>query len=386
MPKLSVADLDLSGRLVLTRVDFNVPMHQGVITDDSRITATLPTLRYLREHGARTVLCSHLGRPKGKIDLKYTLRPVAEHLERVLDANVGFCPETVGPLANEMASKLEPGGVMLVENLRFQAGEEANDEGFSRQLAELGDVYVNDAFGAAHRAHASTAGVTRFFTEAAAGFLMLRELDYLGRVLAAKEHPFVVILGGAKASDKLPLISHLARTADHLLIGGGMAYTFLRAQGKPIGDSLVQDDFVPAAGDLLKQAKHGQILLPTDHVLEEGTVVHEIPAHGKAMDIGPATRAAFARAIAPARIVFWNGPMGVFERPPLDAGTLAVARAVAGCPGVTVAGGGDSVAALRASGLEDKLTHVSTGGGASLEFLAGDTLPGVAALTEAPSA
>src|SRR6185312_2427431 len=214
MPKLSVADLDLSGRLVLTRVDFNVPMHQGVITDDSRITATLPTLRYLREHGARTVLCSHLGRPKGKIDLKYTLRPVAEHLERVLDANVGFCPETVGPLANEMASKLEPGGVMLVENLRFQAGEEANDEGFSRQLAELGDVYVNDAFGAAHRAHASTAGVTRFFTEAAAGFLMLRELDYLGRVLAAKEHPFVVILGGAKASDKLPLISHLARTAD----------------------------------------------------------------------------------------------------------------------------------------------------------------------------
>ncbi len=382
MAKLSVTDLDLDGRLVLLRVDFNVPLQGNQVADDNRLTATLPTLRLLMNKRARVVMCSHLGRPKGKPDPKYSLRPVAEHLERLLGVSVGFCPETVGPRAQEMAARLEPGGFLLLENLRYQAAEEANDPEFARQLAELGEVYVNDAFGAAHRAHASTAGVTKYFTQAAAGLLLQKELNYLGKVLAAREHPFVVILGGAKASDKLPLIAHLARQADQLLIGGGMAYTFLKAQGKGIGDSLLQADFVLAAGKLLAEAKPGQFVLPVDHVLEDGTVVTEIPAGRKAMDIGPETRRIFAGHITRARMVFWNGPMGVFEKPPLDAGTLAVAAAVAACAGTTVAGGGDSVAALRAAGVEDKLSHVSTGGGASLEFLSGDVLPGVAALTE----
>lgn len=387
MAKLSVMDLardgGLEGRLVLMRVDFNVPLDGETVVDDNRITATLPTIQYLIQQRARIVLCSHLGRPKGHPDPRYSLRPVAKHLERLLGQSVGFCPETVGETAMAMVSRLAPGGVLLLENLRFQPGEEANDGEFARQLAALGEVYVDDAFGAAHRAHASTVGAAKLFPRAAAGFLLLRELQYLGRVLAADEHPFVVILGGAKASDKLPLIAHLARHADQLLIGGGMAYTFLRAQGQPIGNSLVQSDFVAAAGDLLQSARAGQFVLPVDHVLEDATVVTTIPDGGKAMDIGPRTREFFARHIAPARILFWNGPMGVFEKPPLDAGTLAVAKAVAACGGVTVAGGGDSVAALRAAGLEDQLSHISTGGGASLEFLAGDTLPGVAALTEA---
>ncbi len=383
MSKLTLAKLELANRLVLARVDYNVPLAAGAVSDDTRIAATLSTLRYLLQHEARVVLCAHLGRPKGKPDLRYSLRPVAERLERLLDRNVGFCPETVGPRAAEMAARLETGGVLMVENLRFQPGEEANDPEFARQLAELGEVYVDDAFGAAHRAHASNVGVVRYFPQAAAGLLMQRELEYLGRIRDAHEHPFLVLLGGAKASDKLPLMAHLARRADTLLIGGGMAYTFLQAQGKPVGRSLVQPDLVAAAGQLLAQARPGQILLPEDHVLADGTVVAEIPADGQAMDIGPRTRTKFADAIARARILFWNGPMGVFEQPPLDAGTLAVARAVAACAGTTVAGGGDSIAALRAAGLEDKLSHISTGGGASLEYLAGERLPGVEALSEA---
>jgi len=382
MAKLSVKDLDVNGKLVLLRVDFNVPLAGNQVADDARITASLPTIRHLIEHGARVVMCAHLGRPKGKPDARYSLKPVAEHLERLLDKNVGFSPETVGATAQEMAARLAPGGLLMVENLRFQPGEEANDAAFARQLSELGEVYVNDAFGADHRAHASTVGVTKFFTQAAAGFLLQKELDYLGRVLVAKDHPFVVILGGAKISDKLPLIAHLAKQADRLLIGGGMAYTFLKAQGQGIGDSLVQEDFLDAAKKLLAESRPGQFVLPVDHVLEHGEVVRDIPAGGKAMDIGPESRANFAGHIATAKILFWNGPMGVFEKPPLDAGTLAVARAVAMCAGVTVAGGGDSVAALRAAGVEDKLSHVSTGGGASLEFLSGDVLPGVAALTD----
>jgi phosphoglycerate kinase len=382
MAKLTLAQLEMAGRLALVRVDYNVPLHDGAVADDTRIAATLPTLRTMLQREARLVLCSHLGRPKGKPDPRYSLRPVAERLERLLERNVGFCPETVGPRAAEMAARLESGGVLMVENLRFQPGEEANDAEFARRLAELGEVFVNDAFGAAHRAHASTVGVVRYFPQAAAGLLMQRELEYLGRIRDAKEHPFLVLLGGAKASDKLPLMAHLAQRADELLIGGGMAYTFLAAQAQPVGRSLVQPEFIEAAGKLLAQARPGQILLPEDHVLADGTVVTRIPADGQAMDIGPRTRAKFADHIARARILFWNGPMGVFEKPPLDAGTLAVARAVAACAGTTVAGGGDSIAALRAAGLEDKLSHISTGGGASLEYLAGEKLPGVEALTE----
>lgn len=384
MRKLSVRDLNLASELVLTRVDFNVPLEGGVVVDDNRIAATLPTIRYLRDRGARVVLCSHLGRPKGKPDARYSLRPVAERLAQLLDTNVGFCPVTVGPEAQEMASRLEPGGVLLLENLRFQPGEEANSPEFARQLAELGELYVDDAFGAVHRAHASTAGVARLFPQAAAGLLLLRELDFLQRVLDAREHPFLVLMGGAKAGDKLPFLSHLARKADRLLIGGGMAYTFLKAQGQEVGASLLQPEFIEPIRALLAKAAPDQFVLPVDHVLENGEVVATIPPGGKAMDIGPKTQARFAKEIASARILFWNGPMGVFEKPPLDRGTLAVARAVAACEGTTVAGGGDSIAALRAAGLEDKLSHVSTGGGAALEFLAGDPLPGVEALTEVP--
>ncbi|MGH9417461.1 MAG: phosphoglycerate kinase [Terriglobales bacterium] len=382
MRKLSVMDLDLGDELVLMRVDYNVPLTAGVVLDDNRISTTLPTLRYLQSRKARVVLCSHLGRPKGKPEECYSLRPVAERLQRLLGGNVGFCPVTVGPEAQEMASRLEPGSVMLLENLRFQPGEEANDPGFSRQLAELGEVYVNDAFGVAHRAHASTVGAARLFPQAAAGLLLLGELDYLQRVLDAREHPFLVLLGGAKAGDKLPFLSHLARKADRLLIGGGMAYTFLKAQGQEVGASLLQPEFIEPIRALLHSAAAGQFVLPVDHVLENGEVVTAIPPGGKAMDIGPKTRDVFAQQIAAARMLFWNGPMGVFEKPPLDAGTLAVARAVAACPGTTVAGGGDSIAALRAAGVEGQLSHVSTGGGAALEFLAGDPLPGVEVLTE----
>lgn len=383
MGKLSVTQLELAGRLALTRVDFNVPLTaSGAVADDSRIIATLPTLRYLSEHGARVVLCSHLGRPKGKVDMRFSLRPLAERLEHSLGRSVGFCPQTTGSLPREMTARLERGGLLLLENLRFDAGEEANDPLFAEQLAQLGEVYVNDAFGVAHRAHASTVGVTRFFAQCAAGLLLERELEFLSRLLAAKEHPYVVLLGGAKAGDKLPLVSNLLDKADRLMIGGGMAYTFLRAQGKAVGASLVQEDFVGAAAEILQRAKPGQILLPSDHVLENREVVRDIPVNAKAMDIGPETRERFAAEIARARMLFWNGPMGVFEKPPLDAGTLAVARAVAACAGVTVAGGGDSIAALKAAGVEEQLSHISTGGGASLEFLAGDTLPGVAALTE----
>lgn len=382
MSKLGLTGLEVHGRRVLARLDYNVPLQGHSVSDDSRLMATVPTLRYLREHQASVVVCAHLGRPKGKPDPRYSLRPVAERLERLLGHSVGFCPETVGPRAREMAARLEPGGVLLVENLRFQPGEEANDAAFARQLAELGEVYVDDAFGAAHRAHASTVGVVAHMPQAAAGFLMERELDYLGQVRAAHTRPFLVLVGGAKASDKLPLLAHLAKSADQLLIGGGMAFTFLRAQGLATGDSLLEPDFVESAARLLAAAG-GKILLPQDHVLSDGSVVAQIPAGGKAWDIGPATRASFAQAIARARMLFWNGPMGIFEKPPFDAGTRAVAHAVADCAGTTVVGGGDSVAALRTAGLEDRVSHISTGGGAALEFLAGEELPGVAALTEA---
>ena len=394
----SLRDLPSQPGRVLVRADFNVPLDHGRVSDDTRIRETLPTLAALHAKGARVILCSHLGRPKGKPDPRYSLRPVAERLSRLLsehlgrDVPVGFCPVTVGLEAEEMSQSLEPGGFLLLENLRFQPGEEANDPEFARQLAQLADVYINDAFGSAHRAHASTVGITRHLPLALAGRLMEKELQYLGRALHTPEHPYVVILGGAKISDKIPVLASLARQADVILIGGGMAYTFLAAQGIAIGDSLFEPEQTATARDLLQQSQAGkfQLLLPVDHVVAprlapgvKSEIVTEIPAGQKALDIGPQTRSLYASALAGARMILWNGPMGVFEVPPFDQGTLAVAQAVAATPAVSIVGGGDSVAAVHAVHLADRMSHISTGGGASLEYLSGAVLPGVAALTPA---
>lgn len=402
MPKLTVRDVPVANRRVLVRVDFNVPLaasRAGArVADDTRIRATLPTLEYLIGQKAKLILCSHLGRPMGHPDPAFSLRPVAERLRVLLDEKlgpgiqVGFCPQTVGLQAREMAQGLDAGHVLLLENLRFQPQEEANDAGFAQDLASLAELYVNDAFGSAHRAHASTVGVTQFLQPAVAGLLMERELRYLGQALGHPQHPFVVILGGAKVADKLPVLQSLAPHADVILIGGGMAYTFLAARGEPVGASLCEPDRFPVARQILQQAQaKNQLRLPVDHVVAEKlaagaphqTVAH-IPAGQKALDIGPKTRELYAAAIAPAKTIVWNGPMGVFEIPPFDQGTLAVARAVAQATArgaVSIAGGGDSVAALEAAGVARQITHISTGGGASLEFLAGIQLPGVAALT-----
>lgn len=397
-PFRTLRDLPSQPGRVLVRVDFNVPLDHGRVGDDTRIRETLPTLAALHAKGARVILCSHLGRPKGKADPRYSLRPVAERLSRLLsehigrDIPVGFCPATVGLEAEEMSRALEPGGFLLLENLRFHAGEEANDAEFARQLAQLAEVYVNDAFGSAHRAHASTVGVTRSMPLSVAGRLLEKELEYLGRALHAPEHPYVVILGGAKISDKIPVLASLARHADTILIGGGMAYTFLAAQGIPIGDSLFEPEQTATAQELLEQARAGkfQLLLPEDHVVAprlapgvQAEIVTTIPAGQKALDIGPQTRTRYAAALAGAKMVLWNGPMGVFEVPPFDQGTLAVAQAVAAAPAVSIVGGGDSVAAVHAIRLADRMSHISTGGGASLEYLSGAILPGVAALTPA---
>ncbi|MGH9543165.1 MAG: phosphoglycerate kinase [Terriglobales bacterium] len=401
MKKRSVRDIAVAGRRVLVRVDFNVPLEAGAVADDTRIRETLPTLKYLLGQGAKVILCSHLGRPKGKRNPEFSLRPVAEHLRMLLDRDlgfgvqVGFCPETVGLQAQEMAEHLEPGTVLLLENLRFQPQEEANDPDFARQLASLAEVYVNDAFGSAHRAHASTVGVTQFLQPAVAGFLMEKELRYLGQALGNPGHPFILILGGAKIADKIPVIENLAHHADVILIGGGMAYTFLAAQGQPVGDSLCEPDRFDAARRLLARADEGRyrLLLPADHVVAAKLephvatrVVGEIPAGMKAFDIGPRTRAQYAEEIAQAKTIVWNGPMGVFETPPFELGTLAVAQAVAGAQATSIVGGGDSVAAIEAAGVVDRITHVSTGGGASLEFLGGEKLPGVEALANAGAA
>jgi phosphoglycerate kinase len=401
MSKLSIRDLDLTGKRVFIRVDFNVPLKDGAITDDTRIRETIPTIEYALRRKAKVILAAHLGRPKGKPVDAMSLRPIATRLRTLLDhvmdpdENVAFAPDCVGPVAFELASNLEPGQTLLLENLRFHPEEEANDKDFAQQLASLCDIYVNDAFGAAHRAHASTEGITHFVAQSAAGLLMEKELTYLGKAVTEPNRPFVAIIGGAKVSDKIEVINALLGKVDALLIGGAMAYTFLNAQGQTTGKSLVEADKIDVARAALAKAAAREVkfLLPVDHVLADRfasdarTQIFSgdgaFPAEMMALDIGPETIKLFAAEIAEAATIVWNGPMGVAELAPFAKGTNAIAKALAkNEDAITIVGGGDSVAALHNSGVADKITHISTGGGASLEFLEGKTLPGVAALTE----
>jgi phosphoglycerate kinase len=388
MSKISIQDLDLSGKRVFIRVDFNVPLASGgqEISSDKRIRASLPTIRYAQEHGAAVILASHLGRPKGKPNPEMSLKPVAKRLQELLGLPVAMAADCVGPQVQAMSPA--HGGVLLLENLRFHPEEEQNDPAFSRQLAALCDVYVNDAFGSAHRAHASTVGMVGFVEQAGAGLLMEQELKYLTMVTTNPERPCIAILGGAKVSDKIEVIENLMKVVDKVLIGGAMAYTFLKAQGQATGRSLVENDKVELAGNLLA-ASGGKLSLPVDHVvateLKEGAVneiVTEIPPDKMGLDIGPATIELYSQAISGAKTIVWNGPMGVFEKPPFDKGTVGIAKAVADSGAISVVGGGDSEKAVKSAGVADRISHISTGGGASLEFLAGIELPGVAVLKD----
>jgi len=392
--KKTVKDADVAGKRVLVRVDFNVPLADGAVTDDTRVRAALPTLRYLMDRDAKVIIISHLGRPKGEPDPQYSLRPVRRTLQRLIGRNVTFVPQTVGADATEAVERMVEGEVLMLENVRFNPGEKANDPAFARQLAEFAEVYVNDAFGAAHRAHASTAGVAEFLP-AYAGLLLAREVETLTAMLADPEHPFVAILGGSKVSDKFGVIDKLLDCVDTLIVGGGMAFTFLRAKGLEIGASIVEQDWVePAKAMLIKAAEKGvDIMLPVDFVVAdafaedaETRIVgrEEIPADMMGLDIGPTSGELFKGAISDAKTIFWNGPMGVFEMKPYETGTREVAAAVArNNRAVSVIGGGDSVAALKKFGLEERVTFVSTGGGASMKLLEGAPLPGVEALLDA---
>jgi phosphoglycerate kinase len=403
MSKLSIRDLDLNNKRVFVRVDFNVPLTEdgSAITDDTRIRATLPTIEYALRHHAKVILASHLGRPKGKPNPKYSLRPVVDRLRELLDSdvsldvNVGFSPDCVGEIASELSGNLESGQVLLLENLRFHAQEEANDRGFSSALASLAEVYVNDAFGSAHRAHASTEGITHFLKPAAAGLLMEKELTYLGKALEAPEKPFVAIIGGSKISGKIDVIDNLLDKVDTLVIVGGMAYTFQRALGITTGKSLVEEDKIDVAKEALAKAKAKgvELLLPVDNILadsfspdaqtQEWDTSKDFPADWQGLDIGPKSAARIADVVSRAKTVLWNGPAGVFEFPRFAVGTNAIAHALAANPSaVSIIGGGDSVSAVNQAGVADKMTHISTGGGASLEFLEGKKLPGVEALTD----
>jgi len=396
MPKLSIKDLDPAGKRVFIRVDFNVPLKDGVIGDDTRIRATLPTIQYALDKGASAViLASHLGRPKGKPNPQFSLRPVADRLSQLLGRPVTFAEDCIGDAAAAAVRTAQAGGhVVLLENLRFHPEEEKNDAAFAKSLASLADLYVDDAFGAAHRAHASVEGITHVLPRAAAGLLMEQELRYLGHALESPERPFVAIIGGAKVSDKLEVIENMLAKVDRLIIGGAMAYTFFKSRGMPVGKSLVEDDKLDAARKIeaVAAAKKIALALPVDHVvadkLDAGAAAEILKVGDTAigdrmgLDIGPATIKAYEGLLADAKTVVWNGPMGVFEIDKFAAGTNAVAKAVANVKGTTIIGGGDSIAAIKKAGLADRITHISTGGGASLEFLGGRTLPGVAALTD----
>jgi phosphoglycerate kinase len=386
--KLSIRDLDLENKVVFIRVDFNVPLAPGgqEITSDKRIKASLPTIQYALEKGAGVILASHLGRPKGKPNPEMSLKPVAKRLQELLGRPVIMAPDCVGPQVEALRPK--PGQVVLLENLRFHAEEEKNDPEFSKKLAALCDVYVNDAFGSAHRAHASTVGMIQFVPKAAAGLLMDKELEWLGKATSHPERPCIAILGGAKVSDKIEVIQNLSKIVDRLLIGGAMAYTFFKAKGEPTGKSLVEEDKVDLAKQLIDQMGD-KLMLPVDHAVApefkgggEAKYVDTIPEGMMALDIGPKTVKLYSEVIRSAKTTIWNGPMGVFEMPPFDMATVALAKAVAESGAVSVVGGGDSEKAIKTAGVADKITHVSTGGGASLEFLSGIELPGVAALTD----